>query len=134
MVFQSLSAAATIEKQLLRLKLHLAPATNSSNCNSQQISSDFHLKFASQFYSVFFMETPLFVDSGNPRLSNMEQVWRTSRMENMEKNVNINQLTLNTLSAIQNTLCLTQNNVIVNQITQKLYFTVFLATVEKIVA
>ena len=47
MVFQSLSAAATIEKQLLRLKLHLAPATNSSNCNSQQISSDFHLKFAS---------------------------------------------------------------------------------------
>ena len=29
MVFQSLSAAATIQKQLLRLKLHITPATNS---------------------------------------------------------------------------------------------------------
>ena len=61
-------------------------------------------------------------------LENMENI---ENGENMEKMENINQMTWNTLLIIQNILFVTQNTFFGNQMTQTLYFVVFMLTVEK---
>ena len=55
----------------------------------------------------------------------------SENMENMEKIDNINQMSKKTLLMIQNTPLMTQNTFFVTRLLKTLFFTAFIATVEK---